>query len=121
MTAERQLRFWLLWLALFLISLYLLRAVLLPFVAGIAIAYLLDPICDRLERAGCSRLIATCIVTAGFVVVAAALLVLIVPLIEGQIVDLLFRLPDLLEAMQRSAGPLMQALQDRFGAAQIDD
>ena len=43
----------------FLIALYLLRAVLLPFVAGIAIAYLLDPLCDRLERAGCSRLVAT--------------------------------------------------------------
>ena len=121
MTAERQLRFWLVGLALFLISLYLLRAVLLPFVAGFAIAYLLDPICDRLERAGCSRLVATCIVTAGFVVVAAALLVLIAPLIQGQVIDLIFRLPDLLSAVQRWAAPLVIAFEERFGSGQVDE
>lgn len=121
MTAERQLRFWLIGLALFLIALYLLRGVLLPFVAGVAVAYLLDPVCDRLERAGCSRLIATCIVTGGFVAVAAALLVLIVPLIQGQIVDLVNRLPDVLAAVQRWAAPLWVTFEEKFGAGQIDE
>ena len=59
MTAERQLRFWLVGLALFLLAVYLLRGILLPFVAGMAIAYLLDPACDRLEKWGCSRTLAT--------------------------------------------------------------
>jgi len=50
----RQIRFWLLALLGFLLVLYLLRAMLLPFVAGMAVAYFLDPVCDRLQRLGCS-------------------------------------------------------------------
>ena len=38
--------------------LWLLSDVLLPFVAGMALAYLLDPLADRLERLGVSRLVA---------------------------------------------------------------
>ena len=37
MTAARRVRFWLLGLVLFLIAVYLLRSILLPFVAGMAI------------------------------------------------------------------------------------
>lgn len=121
MTAERQMRFWLIGLALFLIALYLLRGMLLPFVAGIAVAYLLDPVCDRLERAGCSRIVATCIVTGGFVIVAAALFVLMVPLIQGQIVDLANRSPALLSAVQRWATPLLATFEEHFGSGQIDE
>jgi predicted PurR-regulated permease PerM len=121
MTRERQLRFWLIGFVLFLIALYLLRGVLLPFVAGIAIAYLLDPLCDRLERAGCSRTLATTIVTVCFIVVAAALMVLIVPLIEGQIVDLIIQMPRLVLAVQRWATPLLAGLEERFGAGQIHE
>ena len=121
MTRERQLRFWLIGLVLFLIALYLLRGVLLPFVAGIAIAYLLDPLCDRLERAGCSRTLATSIVTICFVIVAATLLVLIVPLIEGQIIDLIVQMPRLISAVQRWATPLLAGLEERFGAGQVEE
>ena len=35
-----------------------------------AVAYLLDPACDRLEKWGCSRTLATALVTAVFVLVA---------------------------------------------------
>jgi predicted PurR-regulated permease PerM len=121
MIRDRQLRFWLIGLVLFLIALYLLRGVLLPFVAGIAIAYLLDPLCDRLERAGCSRTIATCIVTFVFVVVAVALLLLIVPLIQGQIVELIVQLPRLIASVQRWVTPLLVGLEERFGAGQIQE
>ena len=48
MTLERQLRFWLIGLAVFVLALILLRSVLLPFVDGMGIAYLLDPLCDWL-------------------------------------------------------------------------
>jgi predicted PurR-regulated permease PerM len=121
MTRERQLRFWLIGMLLFLIALYLLRGVLLPFVAGIAIAYLLDPLCDRLERAGCSRTLATIIVTICFVIVAATALVLIVPLIQGQIIDLIVQMPRLISAVQRWATPLLAGLEERFGAGQVQE
>ena len=44
MTAERQIKFWLIGLAIFLVALFFLRGILLPFVLGMAIAYLLDPL-----------------------------------------------------------------------------
>ena len=47
---------------------YLLREVMLPFVAGIALAYLLDPLADRLERLGLGRLAASLMILALFVV-----------------------------------------------------
>ena len=66
MIVERQLRFWLIGLVVFLAAVYVLRGILLPFVAGMAIAYLLDPVCDRLEAWGLSRTLATTVLTVLF-------------------------------------------------------
>lgn len=44
---------WVFWLALFVffcVSVYVLRSVLLPFVAGIIIGYLLDPLTSKFEN-----------------------------------------------------------------------
>jgi predicted PurR-regulated permease PerM len=49
---ERHLLFWLAVLVLVVLALWLLSEILLPFVAGLAIAYLLTPLTDRLERFG---------------------------------------------------------------------
>ncbi len=114
MTGARQLRFWLIGLVLFLIALYLLRGVLVPFVAGMAIAYLLDPVCDRLERLGCSRTIATTLVTVTFAIVVTVALILLVPLIQAQIVDLVASLPGLLESLQARLAPLVSVIEDRL-------
>ena len=56
MPFERQVVFWLAALAVFVLLLWLLSEILLPFVAGAAIAYLLTPVTDRLERLGVNRL-----------------------------------------------------------------
>ena len=93
MTVERQLRFWLIGLLLFLVALYFLRAILLPFVAGMAVAYFLDPVCDRLERWGASRTWATAIVTVLFVLLVGIGLLIVVPPLERQLVDLAHQLP----------------------------
>ncbi|MCZ4280366.1 AI-2E family transporter [Kiloniella laminariae] len=98
MTAGKQIRFWVIGLIIFLISVYFLRSVLLPFVAGMAVAYFLDPLCDRLEKVGLSRTLATVVVTFTFLMVVFLALVLLVPVIVGQIADLLHSLPGLLEA-----------------------
>ena len=56
---RRQAVFWLIFFVAFLGFLYIFRSILLPFVAGMALAYFLDPVADRLERAGLSRLAST--------------------------------------------------------------
>jgi predicted PurR-regulated permease PerM len=110
MTVERQLRFWLVGLVVFLLALYFLRAILLPFVAGMAVAYFLDPVCDRIERWGASRVWATSIVTALFGLVVALGLFLIVPPLERQIVELAAELPNYLQTAARWLQPLIDQL-----------
>jgi predicted PurR-regulated permease PerM len=121
MTQTREFRFWLVGLALFLIALYLLRGVLLPFVAGMAIAYLLDPVVDRLERWCRSRILATCIVTIAFVVVVVAVLMLLVPLIQSQVIGLVESLPNLIAALQARAAPLLVIVERYLSVEEMAD
>lgn len=114
MNARRQLRFWLIGFLLFLFSVYLLREILLPFVAGIAVAYLIDPLCDWLEGKGCSRTLATSLVTLWFIVAVIAVLLLLVPLLQGQILRLIEVLPSLIARVQDSTWPWLHLLQERW-------
>ena len=109
-----QLRFWLIGFAVFFAAVFLLRAVLLPFVAGMAVAYLLDPLCDRLGRLGLSRIWATSLVTAGFVVAVTVGLLLLIPLLIGQAAGLIERLPDYVEGLREQAIALAQTIEARF-------
>jgi len=120
MKVERQLRFWLIGFAVFLVALYLLRTVLLPFVAGMAVAYLLDPVCDRLEAWGLSRTLATTVLTVLFLVVAAAAAVLLIPVLAGQVVSLLERVPDSIEALRGQSARLLAIVEARVDPAMIE-
>ncbi len=113
MTAERQIRFWLFGLLVFLILLFFLSSVLLPFVAGMAIAYLLDPVCDKLEKMGASRTLATSIVTLVFIVTVLLVILLLVPLIVGQAARLLENLPDYLGFARTKVAMLLSMIEMR--------
>ena len=62
MSVQRQIGFWFLAIAFLTLFLFVFREILLPFVAGMAIAYLLDPVADRLEKLGMSRMLATILI-----------------------------------------------------------
>lgn len=119
MTVRQQAWAWGIAFAIFLGLLYLLGDVLTPFVAGMAIAYLLDPACDRLERMGCSRIVATCIITATFFVLATVLLLLLVPLITAQIVNFAQNIPDYTTALREKAVFLIGLLENRLGPDEL--
>lgn len=121
MTAQQRAWSWGVGLAVFLVLLYLLRGVMLPFVAGMAVAYFLDPACDWLEEKGSSRMVATSIITAGFFLVALLLLVLTAPLIYGQAVALLQNMPDYARGIREKIGPLLDALAPYIGDGGIAD
>ena len=109
-----QLRFWLILLVVTLVCVYLLRGVLLPFVAGMAVAYLLDPVCDRLERWKLSRTWATTVVTICFVLLCVLVLLLVIPAVVSQVATFVERAPDYLSALQREATVLLEMLRDRL-------
>ncbi len=97
---KRQVVFWLLVLAAVYLFLVTFRNVLLPFVAGMVLAYFLDPVADWLERRGLSRLMATIVILLGFVLIFMAALLLIIPLVATQISDLLSHVPEWVSKVQ---------------------
>lgn len=105
MTLERQLRFWLGAAALTVAFLWLFSGVLLPFVAGIAIAYLLDPAADRLERLGLPRTVAALSIILGLVVLLLLALILVVPLLGQQLSAFIDELPNLVARLRALAAP----------------
>jgi predicted PurR-regulated permease PerM len=94
---------------------------MLPFVAGMAVAYFLDPACDWLEEKGSSRTFATVIITAAFFLVATLLMVLVVPLAYGQAVQLVQKMPDYVAAIREKVVPIIAALAPYLGDGGIAD
>ena len=97
---RRQLLFWVGAGVALIAFLYVFSAILLPFLAGMILAYFLDPIADWLERRGLSRLAAAVLILVIFVIVLVLALMLIIPILATQLADFLARLPDYLSRLQ---------------------
>lgn len=100
MGLQRQIFFWLLVLVGFIAFLLVFSSILLPFLAGMALAYFLDPVADRLERLGLSRLMATIAILVAFVVVLALSLMIIVPLVVTQAAEFIQKMPGYITRLQ---------------------
>jgi predicted PurR-regulated permease PerM len=85
MSYPRPIIFWIATLAAVVAVVVLLRGVLLPFVTGMALAYLLNPIANRIERLGIGRLPATLAIMGFVVVTVIVLMVLLLPTIVREI------------------------------------
>lgn len=98
MRAERQILFWMSVALILVLLIGLLKEILLPFVAGMVIAYFLNPLARILERAGFSRLWASIFILVIALSVFASVLIFIVPLMATQAQQLAEALPE--EAMR---------------------
>ena len=85
---ESHFLFWLAVLVLVVLALWLLSEILLPFVAGLAIAYLLTPLTDRLERFGINQLAAALLIIAVVVLALVYLILLVAPIVGAQLSSL---------------------------------
>jgi len=112
MSLTRQMTFWIVAIAVMVTGLWLLREILLPFVAGMALAYLLDPLANRIERLGIGRLVAALLIVTTFILALLVLVVLIAPILSGQLAALIDRLPDY-------AGRLQALMADRPWLRQV--
>jgi len=120
---RNQILFWLAAAIALGLLLYLLRGVLLPFVAGMAIAFLFDPVADRLQQSGLSRITATTLITAGFFLIVIMVFILLAPVIASEVQSFVLALPGYVErARQLLEMPalerLRQLLADSSGANQ---
>jgi predicted PurR-regulated permease PerM len=93
MSFARPIVFWIAMLVAFVAVLILLRGVLLPFVAGMVLAYLLNPLVSKIERLGLSRLLATLSIVIPVVVSIIVLLILTVPIIGRELYHFIDSLP----------------------------
>ncbi|HCE71795.1 MAG TPA: AI-2E family transporter, partial [Ruegeria sp.] len=108
-----QLRYWGLAAAVFVAVLYLLGDVLLPFVIGGAIAYFVDPVADRLERWGLSRAAATAVITIASVLLFVLMVLMVVPALITQMIDLINVLPQLFQDLRTFVSTHFPSVLDR--------
>lgn len=119
MSAERR---FVLWVVVILgggLLVYLLRNALFPFVAGMIVGYLLDPLADRLEARKCPRGVAAALIVGAFLALLVAVLVILFPVLSAQITDLIGRLPDYFERLRDFAQPLIAQLRAKLTEDQL--
>lgn len=95
-----QIKYWTIAAAILVLFLWLLGDILLPFVLGAAIAYLLDPIVDRLERLGTGRVLGTTLILVAAFFVVFFIFLLVIPLVIDQIRLFAKAAPDLIITVQ---------------------
>jgi predicted PurR-regulated permease PerM len=97
---ERQVAFWIAALIAVIGAIWLLHEILLPFVAGAVLAYLFNPLAYRLERLGANRLLASLAIIGVFVLSFIVLLLLIVPILGGQLAAFIEKVPAYVRRLQ---------------------
>ena len=118
MRLEKQVGFWLAALAGLIVFLWLFSSVLLPFVAGLILAYLFDPLADRLEAMGLNRLGATLLIILVVSLLFVLVLILVVPVLAHQLAAFIQTLPGLITKLQSllsEEGGTFATLVERFG------
>lgn len=114
---QRTTIFWGILAVLLAFFLWRLSEILLPFFVGMAIAYLLDPLVDALERQRLPRWLGTAIVTTGFFSLAALFLLLLAPLFYSQFASLAAKLPQMVTVLRDRLDPLLATAQSNLGMA----
>lgn len=100
MNFRQQVLFWLAISAFVFLVMWLLGDILLPFVAGVVLAYLLNPLTNRLQRYRIPRWIAALIVITLVVLLFVLLIFLIVPVIGAQLAAFIEDLPGYVRKLQ---------------------
>lgn len=97
---NHQFRYWGIAAVVFLFVFWALGDVLLPFLVGGAIAYFLDPVADRLERMGFSRVTATAIISLVALMLVVLLVLAVIPTLVNQLTALVNAAPDIAKRLQ---------------------
>lgn len=115
MTRRQQMIAWVAIIVTTFTLLIVLRDMLLPFIAAMAIAYLLDPAADWMERRGVKRWLATLLIILLFFLVATLIVVLLVPLVSDQFARFMDHLPEYIAWFNERLLPYVQGVAGSFG------
>ena len=114
------LRFWFFLFAAFLAVLWVFKPVLLPFLAGLAIAYFLEPAVTKLEYRKIPRWAGALIVLSAFLLIVVAMFLLIWPLLRSQGTALINALPDYIGKLREHYLPWAQDWLARFSPEDVE-
>lgn len=107
-----QAKYWGIAITVIIVLLWQLGDVILPFVLGGAIAYCLDPIADRLERLGLSRVAAVAVITLVATLTFILLFLLVIPALVQQTAQLIETAPDVFNRLQKALTTRFPELMD---------
>ncbi len=131
MPIQIQGRYWTIAAVLFFVALWYLGGVILPFLVGGAVAYFLDPLADRLQKLGLSRVAATSVISLAAVILVVLMVLAVIPVLIQQLSALInaapaistnfqsflvSRFPDLTDStsvMRTTLAEIAQAIQAR--------
>ena len=114
------LRFWLILLAALIAALWLFKPVLLPFLAGLAIAYFLEPLVSKLEKRKVPRWAGALIVLSCFILVVVMIILLVWPLLNSQIGALINALPEYSSKIREHYVPWAEGWLARFSPEDVE-
>jgi len=117
MRVERQVLFWLSALILLILAALVLRSVLLPFVAGMVIAYALNPVADRFVALGLPRIWASAFVVALLIMALIAAVIFLAPIVANQVKEFVEVLPNELDRLR---GVVEASARERLGSRFAD-
>ena len=112
--------FWLLVAIMMAFSFYFLRTILLPFVIGIAVAYFLDPLVDKLEERNWNRSLATLFTLFVFLALVIFLVLLLVPVLTNQLKNFAQFLPIVKDKLQLIIDLVAGMLNNKVDAKILD-
>lgn len=98
-----------------------IQAILLPFILALVLAYILRPMADKLERAHLSNGMASGIITVGFCLCVVALLLILVPVLQTQIIDFIRQIPRFSNHVWDYLKAILMHTKDNMTQAQINE
>ena len=102
-----------------LVAMYVLRDILLPFVAALVLAYMLNPLTNWLARHGVSRTLAAVFILILFILVFVVLMIVVIPLLVAQLGAFISALPGYVSALHGFAMRQLLEMNDNPIAAYI--
>ncbi len=111
--------FWVFVSIITILLISLLRDVLPPFVIGLGIAYLLNPTVTKLTHRRVPRSVATLLVLLSFILVLAAIITGLSPIISKQVTEFIGDVPTYYAAAKSYVQPYVHNLFQRLNADQV--
>lgn len=121
MTLRNQSLFWLLAFAVFIGFVFMFKTILLPFVLGLAVAYLLNPLVHGLGRLKIARAPAALLILLGFFSAVFLFFALLTPVLYRQSLELAADMPGYIDGLWVMVEPLLVQIRDTLGISDGGD